>query len=86
MSVILREAQRRLQSSWLQAARAGGKNPSDCCVSLQKDSHTVYLEQELESLKVVLDIKNTQLHQQEKTLIEIDKLVRREAESVFLLA
>lgn len=31
----------------------------------QKDSHTLYLEQELESLKVVLDIKNKQLHQQE---------------------
>ncbi|KAG8004222.1 Microtubule-associated tumor suppressor 1-like protein A [Nibea albiflora] len=40
----------------------------------QKDSHTVYLEQELESLKVVLDIKNKQLHQQEKKLMEIDKL------------
>lgn len=43
---------------------------------LQKDSHTLYLEQELESLKVVLDIKNKQLHQQEKKLMEIDKLVR----------
>lgn len=40
----------------------------------QKDSHTLYLEQELESLKVVLDIKNKQLHQQEKKLMEIDKL------------
>ncbi|XP_029956934.1 microtubule-associated tumor suppressor 1 homolog A [Salarias fasciatus] len=43
----------------------------------QKDSHTVYLEQELESLKVVLDIKTTQLHQQEKKLMEIDKLTER---------
>ncbi|XP_026159561.1 microtubule-associated tumor suppressor 1 homolog isoform X2 [Mastacembelus armatus] len=40
-----------------------------------KDSHTVYLEQELESLKVVLEIKNTQLHQKEKKLMEMDKLV-----------
>uniref|UniRef100_A0A8P4KH48 Microtubule associated scaffold protein 1 n=1 Tax=Dicentrarchus labrax TaxID=13489 RepID=A0A8P4KH48_DICLA len=40
----------------------------------QKDSHTLYLEQELESLKVVLDIKNKQLHQQEKKMMEIDKL------------
>lgn len=44
--------------------------------SLQKDTHTLYLEQELESLKVVLDIKNKQLHQQEKKLMEVDKLVR----------
>lgn len=48
-------------------------------LSPQKDSHTLYLEQELESLKVVLDIKNKQLHQQEKKLMEIDKLVRPEA-------
>ncbi|XP_071313910.1 microtubule-associated tumor suppressor 1 homolog A isoform X3 [Trachinotus anak] len=41
----------------------------------QKGSHTLYLEQELESLKVVLDIKNKQLHQQEKKLMEIDKLM-----------
>ncbi|XP_060941655.1 microtubule-associated tumor suppressor 1 homolog [Limanda limanda] len=40
-----------------------------------KDSHTVYLEQELESLKVVLEIKNNQLHQKEKKLIEMDKLL-----------
>uniref|UniRef100_A0A3Q4BGC1 Uncharacterized protein n=1 Tax=Mola mola TaxID=94237 RepID=A0A3Q4BGC1_MOLML len=43
--------------------------------SLSKDSHTVYLEQELESLKVVLEIKNNQLHQKEKKLMEMDKLV-----------
>ncbi|XP_029368423.1 microtubule-associated tumor suppressor 1 homolog A isoform X3 [Echeneis naucrates] len=43
----------------------------------QKDSHTLYLEQELESLKVVLDIKNKQLHQQEKKLMEIDKLMEK---------
>lgn len=44
-------------------------------VCLQKDSHTVYLEQELESLKVVLEIKNNQLHQKEKKIMEMDKLV-----------
>uniref|UniRef100_A0A3Q0RGE7 Microtubule associated tumor suppressor 1b n=1 Tax=Amphilophus citrinellus TaxID=61819 RepID=A0A3Q0RGE7_AMPCI len=42
---------------------------------VQKDSHTVYLEKELESLKVVLEIKNNQLHQKEKKLMEMDKLV-----------
>ncbi|XP_026043599.1 microtubule-associated tumor suppressor 1 homolog A isoform X2 [Astatotilapia calliptera] len=43
----------------------------------QKDPHTLYLEQELQSLKVVLDIKNTQVHQQEKKLMEIDKLTEK---------
>ncbi|XP_034079093.1 microtubule-associated tumor suppressor 1 homolog A isoform X1 [Gymnodraco acuticeps] len=43
----------------------------------QKDSHTLYLEQELDSLKVVLDIKNKQLHQQEKKLMEIGKLTEK---------
>uniref|UniRef100_A0A1A8CSV5 Microtubule associated tumor suppressor 1b n=1 Tax=Nothobranchius kadleci TaxID=1051664 RepID=A0A1A8CSV5_NOTKA len=40
-----------------------------------KDSHTVYLQQELESLKVVLEMKNNQLHQKEKKLMEMDRLV-----------
>ncbi|XP_077936322.1 microtubule-associated tumor suppressor 1 homolog A isoform X8 [Gasterosteus aculeatus] len=40
-----------------------------------KDSHTMYLEQELDSLKVVLEIKNNQLHQREKKLMEMDKLL-----------
>ncbi|XP_024145653.1 microtubule-associated tumor suppressor 1 homolog [Oryzias melastigma] len=40
-----------------------------------KDSHTVYLERELESLKVVLDLKNNQLHQKEKKLMEMEKMV-----------
>ncbi|KAM9857669.1 uncharacterized protein ACBR49_001281 [Aulostomus maculatus] len=40
-----------------------------------KDSHTVYLEQELDSLKVVLEIKNNQLHLKEKKLMEMDKLL-----------
>lgn len=35
----------------------------------------MYLEKELESLKVVLEIKNNQLHQKEKKLMEMDKLV-----------
>lgn len=52
------------------------KTPGHILFVLQKDSHTLYLEQELESLKVVLDIKNEQLHQQEKKLMEVEKLVR----------
>ncbi|XP_023847965.1 microtubule-associated tumor suppressor 1 homolog A isoform X2 [Salvelinus sp. IW2-2015] len=43
----------------------------------QKDSHTLYLEQELESLKVVLDIKNKQLHQQDHKLMQMDKLTEK---------
>ncbi|XP_056142711.1 microtubule-associated tumor suppressor 1 homolog A isoform X1 [Lampris incognitus] len=43
----------------------------------QKDPHTLYLEQELESLNVVLDIKTKQLHQQEKKLMQIDKLTEK---------
>ncbi|XP_061542313.1 microtubule-associated tumor suppressor 1 homolog A isoform X2 [Phycodurus eques] len=43
----------------------------------QKDSHTLYLEQELESLKVVLDIKNKQLHQQQEKIIKIDELLEK---------
>ncbi|KAM4555727.1 microtubule-associated tumor suppressor 1 homolog A isoform 2-T2 [Odontesthes bonariensis] len=39
-----------------------------------QDPHTLYLKQELESLKVVLEFKNEQLHQQEKKLIEMGKL------------
>ncbi|XP_075960151.1 microtubule-associated tumor suppressor 1 homolog A [Anarhichas minor] len=42
-----------------------------------QDSHTLYLEQELESLKVVLDIKNKQLHQQEKKMMAIDTLTEK---------
>ncbi|KAL3067631.1 hypothetical protein OYC64_017372 [Pagothenia borchgrevinki] len=40
-----------------------------------KNSHTVYLEQELDSLKVVLELKNNQLHQKEKKLMDMDKLL-----------
>ncbi|MEQ2260959.1 Microtubule-associated tumor suppressor 1 A [Xenotaenia resolanae] len=49
----------------------------DAEAAMSKDSHTLYLEQELESLKVVLDIKNKQLHQQEKKLMEIGKLTEK---------
>ncbi|KAM4586628.1 microtubule-associated tumor suppressor 1 homolog A isoform 2-T2 [Fundulus diaphanus] len=49
----------------------------DAEAAVSKDSHTLYLEQELESLKVVLDLKNKQLHQQEKKLLEIGKLTER---------
>ncbi|XP_076148531.1 microtubule-associated tumor suppressor 1 homolog A-like isoform X2 [Alosa pseudoharengus] len=43
----------------------------------QKDSHTLYLEQELESLKVVLEIKTKQLHQQDKKLMQMDKVLEK---------
>ncbi|XP_077957627.1 microtubule-associated tumor suppressor 1 homolog A isoform X4 [Gasterosteus aculeatus] len=46
-------------------------------LSPQKDSHTLYLEQELESLKVVLDIKNKQLHMQEKKMMAIATLTEK---------
>ncbi|XP_051506255.1 microtubule-associated tumor suppressor 1 homolog isoform X2 [Myxocyprinus asiaticus] len=42
-----------------------------------QDSHTLYLEQELESLKVVLDIKNKRIHEQDMKLLQIDKLMER---------
>ncbi|KAA0709323.1 A Mitochondrial tumor suppressor 1 -like protein [Triplophysa tibetana] len=42
-----------------------------------QDSHTLYLEQELESLKVVLDIKNKRIHEHDKKLMQIDKLMDR---------
>lgn len=35
----------------------------------------MYLEQELESLKAVLDIKNEKLHQQDIKLMKMEKLV-----------
>lgn len=41
----------------------------------QKDPHLVYLEQELESLKVVLDIKTSKLHEQDKKIMQMDKLM-----------
>ncbi|XP_026874650.2 microtubule-associated tumor suppressor 1 homolog [Electrophorus electricus] len=41
----------------------------------QKDSRVLYLEQELESLKVVLEIKTNQLHQQDKKLMQMDRLI-----------
>lgn len=35
----------------------------------------MYLEQELESLKAVLEIKNEKLHQQDMKLMKMEKLV-----------
>uniref|UniRef100_A0A3B5LX94 Microtubule associated tumor suppressor 1a n=1 Tax=Xiphophorus couchianus TaxID=32473 RepID=A0A3B5LX94_9TELE len=45
-----------------------------------QDSHTLYLEQELESLKVVLEIKNKQLHKQEKKLLDVGKLTDKKVQ------
>lgn len=39
----------------------------------------MYLEQELESLKAVLEIKNEKLHQQDIKLLKMEKLVRLDA-------
>lgn len=41
----------------------------------QKEAHTLYLEQELESLRAVLEIKTNQIHQQDKKLMQMDKLI-----------
>ncbi|XP_067298014.1 microtubule-associated tumor suppressor 1 homolog isoform X2 [Pseudorasbora parva] len=41
----------------------------------QKDAHTLYLEQELESLRAVLEIKTNKIHQQDKKLMQMDKLI-----------
>lgn len=41
----------------------------------QKNPQIMYLEQELESLKAVLEIKNEKLHQQDVKLMKMDKLV-----------
>nr|XP_016849531.1 PREDICTED: microtubule-associated tumor suppressor 1 isoform X4 [Anolis carolinensis] len=40
-----------------------------------KNPQTMYLEQELESLKAVLEIKNEKLHQQDIKLLKMEKLV-----------
>lgn len=45
------------------------------CLS-QKNPQIMYLEQELESLKAVLEIKNEKLHQQDVKLMKMEKLVR----------
>nr|XP_006000136.1 PREDICTED: microtubule-associated tumor suppressor 1 homolog isoform X3 [Latimeria chalumnae] len=42
---------------------------------LKKNPQMLYLEQELESLKAVLEIKNEKLHQQDKKLMHMDKLM-----------
>ncbi|XP_052005188.1 microtubule-associated tumor suppressor 1 homolog A-like isoform X2 [Xyrauchen texanus] len=53
------------------------KRRNDLGEQSQKDSHTLYLEQELESLKVVLDIKNKRIHEQDMKLLQINKLMER---------
>ncbi|XP_069487671.1 microtubule-associated tumor suppressor 1 isoform X2 [Ambystoma mexicanum] len=47
--------------------------------SNQKNPQIMYLEQELESLKVVMEIKNEKLHQQDKKLMQVEKLVDNNA-------
>ncbi|XP_047658336.1 microtubule-associated tumor suppressor 1 homolog A isoform X4 [Tachysurus fulvidraco] len=61
-------------SERLKAEEDRRKELAETC---QKDSHTLYLEQELESLKVVLDIKNKQIHQQDKKVMQIEKLTEK---------
>ncbi|KAM4732480.1 microtubule-associated tumor suppressor 1 homolog A isoform 2-T2 [Anableps anableps] len=63
----------------LEKLAAAESRRSELDENTQKDSHTLYLEQELESLKVVLDIKSKQLHKQEKKLMQIGKLMERNA-------
>ncbi|KAG8134685.1 hypothetical protein E2320_007781 [Naja naja] len=41
---------------------------------LEKNPQIMYLEQELESLKAVLEIKNEKLHQQDNKLLKMEKL------------
>lgn len=41
----------------------------------QKNPQIMYLEQELESLKAVLEIKNEKLRQQDVKLMKMEKLV-----------
>lgn len=51
---------------------------SQCYILLclfQKNPQIMYLEQELESLKAVLEIKNEKLHQQDVKLMKMEKLV-----------
>lgn len=53
----------------------------------QKNPQIMYLEQELESLKAVLEIKNEKLHQQDIKLMKMERLVsflwRQEVYSCF---
>ncbi|KAF7248840.1 hypothetical protein EYD10_05643 [Varanus komodoensis] len=49
-----------------------------------KTPQIMYLEQELESLKAVLEIKNEKLHQQDIKLLKMEKLVRSQLEVVFV--
>ncbi|XP_066505130.1 microtubule-associated tumor suppressor 1 homolog A isoform X2 [Hoplias malabaricus] len=66
-------SENNLLSEKLKAEEDKRKELADKC----QDSHTLYLEQELESLKVVLDIKNKQIHQQDKKLMQMDKVLEK---------
>lgn len=66
------------QSSAYQGAGLCNMGPSENIISvcfLQKNPQVMYLEQELESLKAVLEIKNEKLHQQDMKLMKMEKLV-----------
>ncbi|XP_064418707.1 microtubule-associated tumor suppressor 1 homolog isoform X3 [Latimeria chalumnae] len=52
-----------------------GMRKAGCEKTSQKNPQMLYLEQELESLKAVLEIKNEKLHQQDKKLMHMDKLM-----------
>nr|KAF6460726.1 microtubule associated scaffold protein 1 [Molossus molossus] len=47
--------------------------------SLEKNPQIMYLEQELDSLKAVLEIKNEKLHEQDVKLMKMEKLVDNNA-------
>lgn len=66
---------REENDSLVEKLRAEEERRKQLAGKSQKDSHTLYLEQELESLNVVLDIKTKQLHQQEKKLLHMDTVV-----------
>ncbi|XP_014896754.1 microtubule-associated tumor suppressor 1 homolog A isoform X2 [Poecilia latipinna] len=71
------EELRRVHAQELQSLEQELK---DSEAALSKDSHTLYLEQELESLKVVLEMKNKQLHKQEKKLMDVGKLTDKKVQ------
>ncbi|XP_008417906.1 microtubule-associated tumor suppressor 1 homolog A isoform X2 [Poecilia reticulata] len=71
------EELRRVHTQELQSLEQELK---DSEAALSKDSHTLYLEQELESLKVVLEMKNKQLHKQEKKLMDVGKLTDKKVQ------
>nr|XP_023670493.1 microtubule-associated tumor suppressor 1 homolog A-like isoform X1 [Paramormyrops kingsleyae]XP_023670494.1 microtubule-associated tumor suppressor 1 homolog A-like isoform X1 [Paramormyrops kingsleyae] len=64
----------KVENSTLKAEEGRRKASTE---KTRKDPHTIYLEQELDSLKVVLDIKIQQLHQQDQKLMQMEKLVEK---------